>query len=360
MIENTILRRTLLIVGVVVVAGIITAIERSGNKSSVPPDAPNLPPSEQGLPGAPDFSGATGWINTPNATGLDLVGLRGKVVLVDVWTYSCINCIHTLPHVTALYDTYRDHGLVVVGVHSPEFGFEKVRANVADAVVRYGIHYPVAQDNDFGIWNAYHNHYWPADYLVDQYGKIRDTHAGEGGYADQEKKVRDLLNEAGYTDLPAPLEGGVETGLGPHTSELYAAAGRSAVANPEGYRQDQDVGYAVPAEIGRDAIYLGGRWHDGPDAVTALANGTVFVDFAGSGANMVADGPAGACVEVLLDGQPVPAAMTPSDVTTRAGKSCILLDRARSYDLYRGPNERHALELRVPEGFQLFTFDFTG
>jgi thiol-disulfide isomerase/thioredoxin len=140
---------------------------------------------------APDFVGITKWFNS---APLDIASLRGKVVLVDFWTYGCVNCVNTLPHVTALYEKYRDRGLVVVGVHTPEFPFERSAGNVQAALKRHGITYPVAQDNDSKTWNAYRNQYWPAQYIVDQNGKIVFQHAGEGQYEQIERTIAGLLN----------------------------------------------------------------------------------------------------------------------------------------------------------------------
>jgi thiol-disulfide isomerase/thioredoxin len=140
---------------------------------------------------APNFVGITNWFNS---APLDIASLRGKVVLVDFWTYGCVNCVNTLPHVTKLYEKYRDRGLVVVGVHTPEFPFERSAGNVKAALTRHGITYPVAQDNDSRTWNAYQNQYWPAQYIVDQNGKIVFQHAGEGQYDEIERTVARLLN----------------------------------------------------------------------------------------------------------------------------------------------------------------------
>ncbi|MBX9710404.1 MAG: thioredoxin family protein [Xanthobacteraceae bacterium] len=140
---------------------------------------------------APDFSGISNWFNSP---ALSMSGLRGKVVLVDFWTYGCINCVHTLPHVTQLYAKYKDRGLVIVGVHTPEFPFEHSASNVQAALKRHGITYPVAQDNESATWNAYSNRYWPAQYIVDQSGKIVFTHEGEGAYEDIDRTIGKLLN----------------------------------------------------------------------------------------------------------------------------------------------------------------------
>lgn len=140
---------------------------------------------------APDFSGINTWFNSKP---LSIADLRGKVVLVNFWTYGCVNCVNTLPHVTELYAKYRDRGLVVVGVHTPEFPFERSPANVQAALKRHGITYPVAQDNDSQTWNAYRNQYWPAQYIVDQSGKIVFQHAGEGRYDEIERTVARLLH----------------------------------------------------------------------------------------------------------------------------------------------------------------------
>jgi thiol-disulfide isomerase/thioredoxin len=140
---------------------------------------------------APNFVGVKAWLNSGP---LNIADLRGKVVLVDFWTYGCYNCVNTLPHVTRLYDTYKDKGFIVVGVHTPEFPFEKSTDNVQAAIKRYGIRYPVAQDNEYATWNAYHNQYWPAQYIIDQNGTIVFEHAGEGQYDEIERTIQKLLN----------------------------------------------------------------------------------------------------------------------------------------------------------------------
>ena len=142
---------------------------------------------------APNFVGINNWFNS---APLNIADLRGKVVLVDFWTYGCVNCVNTLPHVTELYAKYKDRGLVVVGVHTPEFPFERSASNVQTALKRHGITYPVAQDNDSKTWEAYHNQYWPSQYIVDQSGKIVYQHDGEGGYEEMDKTIARLLNAA--------------------------------------------------------------------------------------------------------------------------------------------------------------------
>ena len=143
--------------------------------------------------GGTEFCRVNAWLNSGP---LNIADLRGKVVLVDFWTYGCYNCVNTLPHVTRLYDTYKDRGFIVVGVHTPEFPFEKSTANVQAAIKRHGIRYPVAQDNEYATWNAYHNQYWPAQYIVDQNGTIVFEHAGEGQYEEIERTVQKIFSMA--------------------------------------------------------------------------------------------------------------------------------------------------------------------
>ena len=172
-----------------------TQLERLPRKNVLPTASVPLPD----LGPAQDFFGITHWLNT--STPLSLSQLRGKVVLVDFWTYACINCIRTLPHVTSLYEKYKDTGFIVIGVHTPEFEYEKRTANVERALQQYKIHYPVAQDNDYATWKAYRNRFWPAQYVIDATGNIRMVHTGEGAYEEIETAVKMLLREAGNTVL---------------------------------------------------------------------------------------------------------------------------------------------------------------
>jgi thiol-disulfide isomerase/thioredoxin len=164
------------------VPGISGEVQRDPSTASTVASAQNT---------APNFTGSSNWFNS---APLSIADLRGKVVLVDFWTYGCVNCVNTLPHVTELYAKYRDRGLVVVGVHTPEFPFERSASNVQAALKRHGIGYPVAQDNDSQTWNAWHNQYWPAQYIVDQNGKIVYQHDGEGQYEQIDRTIARLLN----------------------------------------------------------------------------------------------------------------------------------------------------------------------
>ena len=167
------------------------AIPSLGGEVARDPTAPFTVAAAQGT--VPNFAGISNWFNS---APLNIADLRGKVVLVDFWTYGCVNCVNTLPHVTELYAKYKDRGLVVVGVHTPEFPFERSASNVQTALKRHGITYPVAQDNDSQTWDAYRNQYWPAQYIVDQSGKIVYQHDGEGRYEEMDKTIARLLNAA--------------------------------------------------------------------------------------------------------------------------------------------------------------------
>src|SRR5277367_4769638 len=216
---------------------------------------------------APGFDGATLWLNSPPLT---VAALRGKVVVVDFWTYSCINCLRALPFVESWYAKYKDHGLVVIGVHAPEFAFEKDPDNVRRAVADLKIAYPVALDNNYAVWQAFNNQYWPAHYFIDANGQIRAHHFGEGNYDESEQTIRKLLTEAGNTGLPPPGLGsmkpvGIEAAADEahdQSPETYVGYRRAAnFASPGGFAQDQGHGYAAPASLKLNQWALDGSWN---------------------------------------------------------------------------------------------------
>ncbi len=225
---------------------------------------PNLGP-------APDFAGITNWINSDPLT---MSELRGKVVVVDFWTYSCINCVRTLPYVTDWYAKYKDKGLVIVGVHSPEFEFEKDTSNVEAAVKRYGIEYPVAQDNNLDTWRAYNNRYWPAEYFIDAEGNVRYTHFGEGKYDESELVIQQLLTENGAkinnkltTEKAVPI-------TGQQTPETYIGYSRlQSLASPEPLKTDQEATYSIPDSVPLNHFAVSGSWNFGSESATALDAG---------------------------------------------------------------------------------------
>ncbi len=224
----------------------------------------------QGGPTAPEFTGIDHWLNSPPLT---MAALQGKVVLVDFWTYSCINCIRTLPYVESWYQKYGSEGFVVVGVHTPEFAFEHDTANVAAAITRFGITYPVAQDNEYATWTAYNNEYWPADYLIDATGHVRDTHFGEGDYLQTEAEIRSLLVEAGQAALPSPaVSEATPPFIQNETPETYLGTNR--VDSFVGGQPQAGKGqFSFPGQLPDDQFAVSGTFDFQPEYVVASDTG---------------------------------------------------------------------------------------
>jgi cytochrome c biogenesis protein CcdA/thiol-disulfide isomerase/thioredoxin len=250
---------------------------------------------------AANFTGIVSWFNTPGDKPLSLAQLRGKVVLIDFWTYSCINCQRSLPHVEGLYNDYKKDGLVVVGVSTPEFAFEHVVSNVRSAAGNLGIHYPVAIDNDYQTWDAYNNEYWPAEYLIDPSGDVRAYDFGEGGYANMESNIRSLISANGVKNLPSRTDVPDRTPTSAITPESYL-----------GYEEAQyDVGTAVvpnksnvyraPATIPLNAFAFDGAWTDQSEDAVAGANAAIELHFTANDVYLVMSGTG--TVDVSLDGQ---------------------------------------------------------
>ncbi|WP_287496571.1 cytochrome c biogenesis protein DipZ [Pandoraea sp. CB10b_02] len=230
----------------------------------------------------PSLDGAVQWLNSPP---LSAQALRGKVVLVDFWTYSCINCLRTLPYVRAWAQKYRDQGLVVIGVHAPEFAFERNIGNVRKAVADLGVNYPVAIDNDYAIWRGFNNQYWPAHYFVDAQGRVRYHHFGEGNYAESERVIQQLLREAGATHVAGGIAAvradGVQQAAdmrdvrSPETYLGYARA--ENFASPGGAVRDRASDYRAPTSPSLNAWGLAGNWRVGPEQATATQAGARIV-----------------------------------------------------------------------------------
>ena len=229
-----------------------------------------------------NLSGATAWINSQPLT---LESLRGKVVVIDFWTYSCINCLRTLPYIKAWNAKYKDSGLVIIGVHTPEFPFEKDEANVRKAVKDLGVTYPVAMDNDYRIWRSFNNQYWPAHYFIDATGKVRFHHFGEGGYEESEKWIRSLLEEANHKPIAATQTQIAATGAEAaadsddvKSPETYIGYHRAEnFASPSGFNQNEPQVYEAPANLKLNEWALAGKWLDERQIATSLASSSAIV-----------------------------------------------------------------------------------
>jgi cytochrome c biogenesis protein CcdA/thiol-disulfide isomerase/thioredoxin len=250
---------------------------------------------------APNFTGITAWLNTPGGKPLSLSKLRGKVVLVDFWTYSCINCQRTLPHVESWYKDYARDGLVVVGVHTPEFAFEHVVSNVRSEATSLGVKYPVAVDDGYKTWNAYSNEYWPAEYLIDARGDIRHISFGEGGYSDTEQLIRQLLSDAHpSTVLPPATDVPNKTPTGNQNPETYVGYEEEQYIENANLVQNVPTVYQFPAADPLGALALSGTWTEGAQQATAGRSAEMELGFISNDVYLVLGG--SGTVGVSVDG----------------------------------------------------------
>ena len=342
-----------------------TPTEQTVEAAVVPTDEPEEKPDEAarrvgGEVGnlAPELVGITGWLNAEPFT---LESLRGNVVLIDVWTYTCVNCIRTLPYIKEWHDKYADKGLVIVGVHSPEFEFEKVRENVEGAIEDYELKYPVVQDNDFRTWRALSNRYWPAKYLVDKDGVIRYRHFGEGAYDETEQQIRDLLDEAGFqlTGTSPGLDPGPTfddealSSVTGQTRELYAGSDRNSgissnIWGAEYYETPvgSTVEYMDSGETYRNHyLYLHGSWTKTSESLvhgrkTMSMEDYIGLRFNGTSANVVLDFDGGDPykVAVTLEDEPLPETHRGMDIQVDSdGTTFLVVDGPRMYNMVKLP-----------------------
>jgi len=289
---------------------------------------------------APELTGINDWINS---NPLTIASLRGKVVMVDFWTYSCINCVRTLPYVEKWYETYKSKGFVVIGVSAPEFGFEKVKNNVAMAAKEHGLTYPIALDNNLSTWNAYANQYWPAHYLINRDGKVVSEHFGEGEYAATEAAIQKLLGES----VPLVSTPELKTFNPLQTPETYFGTDRSSNFIGSGYGPGLNT-YTDHAFTQGDSWDLGGQWNVGNQSIAAVANSVLRFNVNARNVYVVVSTPdlTPHSIAVTVDGKPsAPITVTGSNLYTVASF----------------PNfGRHTILLGVPEGVSLHTFTFGG
>lgn len=302
---------------------------------------------------APAFAEVTAWINSPP---IQIDQLKGKVVLIDFWTYSCINCIRTLPYLIDWYNKYHDQGLVIVGVHTPEFEFEKNTDNVKAAVLKDGIHYPVALDSQFGTWINYRNHYWPAHYLVDQNGYVVYEHFGEGDYDITENNIRYLLGLNATKTASVMSQSIIAMN---QTPETYLGFARAAnFMSPEQVSTNQSAYYTFPAELAEDRWALQGDWMISADKVTAMkAGAAIKIHFHAGKVYMVMGSANGLTIQtkILLNGKVVVNAQG-KDVMN----SAILVNKHALYDVIElsAPSSDILQITALTPGLEVYTFTF--
>jgi thiol-disulfide isomerase/thioredoxin len=309
--------------------------------------------------GAPDLPVGRVWLNSPPLASADL---DGQVVLYDFWTYSCVNCVRTLPYLRAWYDRYRADGLVIVGVHSPEFDFEQSRANVEDATRRLGVTWPVVMDNDLAIWDSFNNAYWPTKYVTDRDGQIRYRHIGEGRYDETEDVLRSLLgvDPASPRALERPTEEPDPASYRDITPETYLGTRRGTA----GARPGRTT-YPEPPPLATGEARVVGDWEADAHSVTARSPGAAIVlAYRAAEVGLVlADRPLADPIEVVveLDGAPVPPDGRGPDLTLDgSGATILTVDHDGMYRLVRGANvEERTLRLTVrAPGVAAFAFTF--
>jgi len=316
-------------------------------------------------PKAPDFVGIDRWINSEP---LKIEQLRGKVVLVDFWTYTCINCIRTLPYLKDWDKKYRDKGLVIVGVHSPEFEFEKKYENVLKAVNDYQLKYAVAQDNNMVTWNLYQNRYWPHKYLIDVDGYIRYDHIGEGSYDETEKVIQDLLKETiNQKNIDVNISKPKEA-VDVHfdkvgTLEIYFGYqfSRGNFGNPEGIQQDVIVDYKLPSKATKNNAYFAGKWKSNADNIELVDdNGELFLIFQAKIVNIVAGSENNSQAVVFLDNEHENEKNKGSDVTIQENSSISNIKEFKLYNVGIAKDYNlHVIDLQIKgKGFKIYTFTF--
>jgi thiol-disulfide isomerase/thioredoxin len=325
---------------------------------------------EKGTVRAPEIGRV--WLNSQP---LSFRQLRGRVVLVDFWDYTCVNCIRTLPYVQAWHERYQAKGLTVIGVHTPEFTFAQYESNVERGIREFGLTYPIVVDSDREIWKAFANRYWPTKYLLDKDGYLRYGHFGEGGYRECEEAIRDLLHEVDpnleLPEIMAPLREEDHPGAVCYrpSAELYLGHRRGRIGNEGGFKEDQIADYDFSGKIEETFFYAKGRWASTAEYFEAVASGThsLKLKYEASAVNLVMAAPreATAEVQVLQDGKPITSARSTKDIRFRSSgsvvESYIVVDSARMYSVVDNQDfGEHELELICSAGIAAFAFTFTG
>jgi len=303
-----------------------------------------------------EVKGISGYINTDENFNLkDIVG--EKVILVDFWTYSCVNCLRTTPYLNSWHEKYADEGLVIVGVHTPEFNFEKDYKNVQDAVSMLDIKYPVVLDNDYQTWKYFQNRYWPHKYLIGKNGRVIYDHIGEGGYEETERQIQKALSELGSDVEGVELVEDVIRERLELTPELYAgydfALSRSQII--DGLKPNEISSYMINGQLKQDQIYLGGKWKSNSDSLEAVNGAELYLVFSAKEVNIVLESGE---VEVTVESVSLDDSNAGVDIVFEDDVSVVRFDMARLYNIYDGEYANNLLYLKFSDGakFNAFTF----
>lgn len=354
----------IIVVGLVILSVVFSTFDQQIQPTQTTDNTINTKIDKSGFKKAPELIGISDYLNTtPEELKKEM---DGKVVLYDIWTYSCINCVRTLPYITAWDDKYADQGLLIIGIHSPEFEFEKDSENVKLAIEKHGINYPVVLDNDMKTWKAFENKYWPRKYIADHEGYLRYDHIGEGGYQETEKIIQQLLEERsnalGIQTAPSvPL---VDIEEFQHsmfrTPELYFgykfAQNRNQLGNDEGFQPGKIISYSEPKNTDLHKFYLIGDWKNYEDNMELISDtGSIKLLYNAKEVNIVTD--KHAKLEIFLDDLPLSPDYSGKDITE--GNKVKVTD-AGLYNIINSDNSStHLIEIKVNgKGFQIFTFTF--
>jgi thiol-disulfide isomerase/thioredoxin len=363
--------KTGLIFGVIIAAGLVmvgmifASLDEKVESSTVFEEVNTLSKIDKSkFKKAPELVGIANYLNTaPDELSREI---EGKVVLYDIWTYSCINCVRTLPYITAWDDKYSEQGLLIVGIHSPEFEFEKDPENVRMAIEKHGISYPVVMDNDMETWKAFENRYWPRKYIADHEGFLRYDHIGEGSYQETEKVIQQLLDERA-TALGIQMDSTsslVDIEEFQHsmfrTPELYFgykfAQNRNQLGSEEGFQPGKTISYSEPDSIDLHKFYPVGEWKNYDDSMELISNeGTIKLLYNAKEVNIVTENSAE--LEIFLDGKPLPVEYSGKDIING---NTVHVTEAGLYNIISSDSSSsHLMEINVNgKGFQMFTFTF--
>lgn len=363
--------KTGLIFGIIIASGlgivgvIFSSLDQEVQSSTTFTDINSLSEIDKsGFKKAPKLVGIANYLNTtPEELSKEM---EGKVVLYDIWTYSCINCVRTLPYITAWDDKYSEQGLFIVGIHSPEFEFEKDPENVKIAIEKHGISYPVVLDNDMETWKAFENRYWPRKYITDHEGYIRYDHIGEGSYQETEKVIQKLLEERSIAlGIQMPSASSlVDIDEFEHslfrTPELYFgykfAQNRNQLGSEEGFQPGRTISYSEPENVDLHKFYPIGDWKNYEDSMELISKtGTIKLLYNAKEVNIVTENSAE--LEILLDGKPLSSEYSGKDVVDN---NLVHVTEPGLYNIINSNvSSTHFIEIKVKgEGFQIFTFTF--